>query len=84
MWVTTGELAGSMKPGGKLSNTVAEIGIAVLRESCPDNKIIFPWIVTSYLIDKKFHTNVLKNSFRRDASYKLSHKRLVKLFFVLT
>ena len=83
MWVTTGELAGSMKPGGKLSNTVAEIGISVLRDSCPDSKIIFPWIVTSYLIDRKFHTNVLKNFFRRDAFYKLSHKRLVKPFSLI-
>ena len=83
MWVSTGELAGSMKLGGKLSNTVAEIGISVLRDSCPDSKIIFPWIVTSYLLDRKFHTNVLKNFFRRDAFYKLSHKRLVKPFCLI-
>ena len=78
MWVTTGELAASMKPDGKLSNTVAEIGISVLQRCCADSKIIFPWIVTSYLLDRKFHTNVLKNYFRRDGLYKLSHKRLVQ------
>ncbi|KAM0906696.1 hypothetical protein ACQ4PT_016611 [Festuca glaucescens] len=42
MWVTTGELADSMKPNGLLSNTVCDIGVAVLQHTCPDNKLSFP------------------------------------------
>ncbi|KAM0825095.1 hypothetical protein ACQ4PT_069768 [Festuca glaucescens] len=41
MWVTTGELADSMKPNGLLSNTVCDIGVAVLQHTCPDNKLSF-------------------------------------------
>ena len=78
MWVTTGELADSMKPGGELSNTVVDIGISVLRECSGEKKVIFPYIVTAYLLERKFNTNVLKKHFRRDISYQLSHKDLVR------
>ena len=81
MWVTTGDLAESMKPGGQLSASVADIGINVLRDSCEPNKVIFPFIVTAYLLQRKFSTNALKNHFRKDPSYKLSHKDLVCGFF---
>ena len=79
MWVTTSELADSVKPDGELSNTVVEIGVYVLQQSCRDNsKVIFPWIATSYLLDHNFHSNVLKKHFRKDDKYKLSHKNLVR------
>ena len=79
MWVTAGELADSVKPDGELSNTVVEIGVYVLQQSCRDNsKVIFPWIATSYLLDHNFHSNVLKKHFRKDDKYKLSHKNLVR------
>ncbi|KAM0825630.1 hypothetical protein ACQ4PT_069427 [Festuca glaucescens] len=42
MWVTTGELADSMKPNRLLSNTVCDICVAVLQHTCPDNKLSFP------------------------------------------
>ena len=80
MWVTTGNLAESMKPGGQLSASVADIGINVLRDSCEPNKVIFPFIVTAYLLQRKFNTIALKNHFRKDPSYKLSHRPGMWLF----
>ncbi|KAM0851177.1 hypothetical protein ACQ4PT_052596 [Festuca glaucescens] len=77
MWVTTSELADSMRPDGQLSNMVCDIGVAVLQDSCPDNMVIFPFIVTKYLMDHKFNSNVLRKHFRKDESYKLSHKDLL-------
>ena len=77
MWVTTGELAESMMPGGELSATVADIGISVLREKMGEKKVIFPFIVMAYLLDRKFTSNVLKKHFRKDRLYKLSHKHMV-------
>ena len=81
MWVTTGELADCMSPGCELSNTVAKIGISVLKKSCGDNKVIFPWIVTKHLQEGKFNSNVIKMNFRRDGLYTLSHKQLVPVLF---
>ena len=83
MWVTAGELAGSVRPEGLLSNTVVEIGVSVLQQSCGDKKVIFPWIATSYLLDRNFNSNVLKKHFRRDEKYKLSHKKMVSLYILL-
>lgn len=77
MWCTTGELADSMKPNGELSNTVCDIGVAVLQHTCPDNKVIFPFIITKYLLDQKFSASVVRMHFRKDQLYKLSHKDLV-------
>ena len=77
MWVTAGELAESMMPGGEISGTVADIGISVLRENMGEKKVIFPFIVTAYLLDRKFESNVLKKHFRKDNLYKLSHKDMV-------
>jgi hypothetical protein len=79
-WVSTGDLASSVMPSGEMSTTVAEIGIAVLQVDCPKNKIIFPWIVTVYLLERRFDSRILKKHFRMDANYKLSHQNLVKLF----
>jgi hypothetical protein len=75
--VNTGELAGSVMPHGELSNTVCDIGISVLQESCPPNKVIFPYLVTRNLLDGNFKTNLVRRYFRRDVEYKLSHKDLV-------
>ncbi|KAM0921420.1 hypothetical protein ACQ4PT_006870 [Festuca glaucescens] len=77
MWVNTGELAGSMKPGGKLTNTVCDIAISVLQDSCSDKKVIFSHIVTKYLLDRKFNAHILRKHFRKDSSYKLRHKDLL-------
>ncbi|KAM0875219.1 hypothetical protein ACQ4PT_036911 [Festuca glaucescens] len=77
MWVNTGELAGSMKPGGELSNTVCDIAISVMQYSCLDKKGHFPHIVTKYLLDRKFDARILRKHFRKDSSYKLSHKDLL-------
>ncbi|KAM0861889.1 hypothetical protein ACQ4PT_045604 [Festuca glaucescens] len=77
MWVNTSELAGSMKPSGELSNTVCDIAISVLQDSCSDKKVIFPHIVMKYLLDHKFDARILCKHFRKDSSYKLSHKDLL-------
>ncbi|KAM0874591.1 hypothetical protein ACQ4PT_037302 [Festuca glaucescens] len=77
MWVTTSELADSMKPNGLLSNTVCDIGVAILQHTCPDNKVIFPFIITKYLMDHKFNASAVRRHFRKDQSYKLSHKDLL-------
>ncbi|KAM0885335.1 hypothetical protein ACQ4PT_030417 [Festuca glaucescens] len=76
MWVSTGDLASSVMPSGELSATVAEIGIAVLQVDCPKKKIIFPWIVTVYLLERRFDSKILKKHFRMDEKYKLSHQNL--------
>jgi hypothetical protein len=70
-------------PSGELSTTVAEIGIAVLQDVCPVKKIIFPWIVTVYLLEQKFNSKILHKHFRRDVKYKLSHNNIVILPFHL-
>ncbi|KAM0910746.1 hypothetical protein ACQ4PT_013941 [Festuca glaucescens] len=77
MWVSTGDLASSVMPSGELSATVAEIGIAVLLVDCPKKKIIFPWIVTVYLLERRFDSKILKKHFRMDEKYKLSHQNLL-------
>uniref|UniRef100_A0ACD5YSR8 Uncharacterized protein n=1 Tax=Avena sativa TaxID=4498 RepID=A0ACD5YSR8_AVESA len=77
MWVYTGDLASSVMPSGQLSSTVAEVGIAVLQKECPVKKIIFPWIVTVYLLENKFDSKILRKHFRRDEKYKLSHQNLL-------
>ena len=77
MWVTTGDLADSIMPAGELSNTVVEIGISVLQESCDTKKIIFPYILTEHLLQHKFESRVVQQNFRRDGKYKLNHKDLV-------
>jgi hypothetical protein len=41
MWVNTGKLASSFMADGELSNTVCDIGISVLQDTCPTNKVIF-------------------------------------------
>jgi hypothetical protein len=68
-------------PTGELSGTVAEVGISVLQHECRSRKIIFPWIVIVYLLERKFDSNVLRKHFRRDDKYKLSHQNMVLLFF---
>jgi hypothetical protein len=81
MWVHTGDLASSVMPTRELSGTVAEVGISVLQHECGSRKIIFPWIVTVYLLERKFDSNVLRKHFRRDDKYKLSHQNMVLLYF---
>ena len=66
MWVTAGELADSMKPGAELSNTVAEIGITVLKKCCVDKKVIFPWVITSQLLNGNFDSKLVKLYLRTD------------------
>jgi hypothetical protein len=51
VWVNTGELASSVMPDGELSNTVCDIGISVLQDTFPPNKVIFPYLVTKYLME---------------------------------
>jgi hypothetical protein len=86
MWVNTSELASSFMPDGELSNTVCDIGISILQDTCPNNKVIFPYLVTKYLMEGNFNSNMVRRSFRRDDKYKLSHKDLVCyclfLFFI--
>ncbi|KAM0926633.1 hypothetical protein ACQ4PT_003638 [Festuca glaucescens] len=77
MWVSTSDLASSVMPSGELSSTVAEIGIVVLQVDCQKKKIIFPWIVTVYLLERKFDSKLLKKHFRMDEKYKLSHQNLL-------
>jgi len=83
MWVNTEELAGSVMPGGQLSNTMCDIAISVMQDTCPKNKVIFPYIVTRYLMERKFNCRLLLTHFRKDALYKLSHKDLVCVFLSL-
>jgi hypothetical protein len=77
IWVNTGELASSFMSDGELSNTVCDIGISVLQDTCPTNKDIFPYLVTKYLMKGNFNSNLVRRSFRRDDKYKLSHKDMV-------
>ncbi|KAM0904107.1 hypothetical protein ACQ4PT_018221 [Festuca glaucescens] len=77
MWVNTWELADCVKPGEELSNTICDIAISVLQESCPEKKVIFPYIVTKYLMEHKFNSKIVQNYFRKDEKYKLSHKDLI-------
>ena len=83
MWVTTKDLAESVMPSGKLSNSVAEIGISVLQDSCQNKKINFPWILTVKLLEKNFDSRIVQQHFRRDNKYILSHQNVVRLFFLL-
>ena len=80
MWINIGDLADSVMPTGEMSATVAEIGIVVLQGNCQNNKLIFPWIVTVYLLEKKFDSRIIQHHFRRDEKYKLSHKNIVSFF----
>ena len=66
-----------MKPRAELSNTVAEIGICYLQDFVSSNKIVFPWILSVYLLSRKFDKKVVQKHFRRDDKYKLSHFDLV-------
>ncbi|KAM0903940.1 hypothetical protein ACQ4PT_018337 [Festuca glaucescens] len=77
MWVNTWELVDCVKPDGELSNTICDIAISVLQESCPEKKVIFPYIVTKYLMEHKFNSKIVQNYFRKDEKYKLSHKDLL-------
>ncbi|KAM0881813.1 hypothetical protein ACQ4PT_032705 [Festuca glaucescens] len=72
MWVNTWELVDCVKPGGELSNNICDIAISVLQESCPEKKVIFPYIVTKYLMEHKFNSKIVQNYFRKDEKYKLS------------
>jgi hypothetical protein len=77
MWVNTGELASSVMPDGELSNTVCDIRMSVLQDTCPPNKVICPYLMTKYLMEGNFKSNLVRRSFRRDDKYKLSPKDLV-------
>jgi hypothetical protein len=77
IWVNTDELVSSFMLDGELSNTVCDIGISVLQDTCPTNKVIFPYLVTKYLMEGNFNSNLVRRSFRRDDKYKLGHKDLV-------
>jgi hypothetical protein len=77
IWVNTGELASSFMPDRELSNTICDTGISVLQDTYPPNKVIFPYLVTKYLMEGNFNSNLVRRSFRRDDKYKLSHKDLV-------
>jgi hypothetical protein len=77
MWVTTSDFAGSVMPYGELSNNMCDLAISVLQDTCPPNKVIFPYLVTKYLMEGKFNATLLRRAFRRDDKYKLSHKDLV-------
>jgi hypothetical protein len=80
--VSTGDLASNVMPSGELSATVAEIVIVVLQVDCPKKKIIFPWIVTIYLLERRFDSKILKKHFRMDEKYKLSHQNQVSCHFI--
>jgi hypothetical protein len=84
MWVNTCELASSFMADGELSNTVCDIGISVLQDTCPTNEVIFPYLVTKYLMEGNFNSNLVRRSFRRDEKYKLSHKDLVCICLFLS
>ena len=75
--MNTWELADCVRPDGQLSNTICDIAISVLQESCPEKKVIFPYIVTKYLMENKFNSKLVQQYFRKDEKYKLSHKDLV-------
>jgi hypothetical protein len=84
MWVNTGELASSFMADGELSNTVCDIGISVSQDTCPTNKVIFPYLVTKYLMEGNLNSNLVRRSFRGDEKYKLSHKDLVCIYLFLS
>ncbi|KAM0897327.1 hypothetical protein ACQ4PT_022632 [Festuca glaucescens] len=77
MWVNTWELADCVKPDGELSNTICDIAISGLQESCPDKKVIFPYIFTKYLMEHKFNSKIVQKYLRKDDKYKLNHKDLL-------
>ena len=77
MWVYAYDLSESVRPEGELSNNMCDLAISVLQDSCPPNKVIFPHLVTKYLLEGNFNATLVKRAFRRDQKYILSHKDLV-------
>ena len=77
MWVYAYDVAESVRPEGELSNNMCDLAISVLQDSCPPNKVIFPHLVTKYLLEGNFNATLVKRAFRRDQKYILSHKDLV-------
>ena len=77
MWVYAYDLGDSVRPDGELSNNMCDLAIYVLQDTCPPNKVIFPHLVTKYLLEGNFNATLVKRAFRRDQKYILSHKDLV-------
>ena len=82
MWVNTYDFADSVKPGGELSNNMCDLAVSVLQDTCPSDKVIFPHLVTKYLLDGNFNATLVKRAFRRDDKCILSHKNLVSSCFL--
>ena len=73
-WVTLGELANCVKGVGQLSTSIAELHVRVLQYKETPNRLIFPWVLSVYLLIGDFKSKCLLKYFRRDKSYILSHQ----------
>ena len=76
-WVTLEELANCVIEGGQVSNNIAELHIRTLSDSVPPGKIIFPWLLSVYLLIPDMTSKFLIKHFRRDVNYILSHQNQV-------
>ena len=80
-WVTLGELANCVREIGQVSTSIAELHVRVLQYLHLPNKIIFPWLLSVYLLVGDFSSKSVLHHFRRDQRYILSHQNEVLVVF---
>ena len=73
-WITLGELANCVKGVGQLSTSIAELHVRFLQYKETPNRLIFPWVLSVYLLIGDFKSKCLLKYFRRDKFYILSHQ----------
>ncbi|XP_071680291.1 putative ubiquitin-like-specific protease 1B [Lolium perenne] len=78
IYVSLGDLAESVRPRNKLYNTVAEIGINIIkRENQNPKKVIIPLRIASYLIEGRDNLKEVTRCFENSPSNRLDHKDIV-------
>ena len=72
-WVTTVELADSMKPRGQLSTRVCDVAIEYIRDQCRvEKRLVFPYLVVNHLLSNEFTKKCVLNAFKRQKNYSLT------------
>jgi len=82
-YATLGHLVDSVKPGGKLTNTIAEIGIHVIngKKKKGATRWVMPLYITTFLQSQQIYASTVKHAFTKSEN-NLNHRQLV-LFPVL-
>ena len=80
-WVSTEELAESMKPRGELCTNVAEIGIFYVNDHCKGaKKTVYSFLMAKFLLEGNMKKKYIELEFGRNKDFALSCQEIVSLY----